>query len=465
MAQRIGRFELRESLGEGAAGTFYRGFDPATGRDVTVQVIKLPSHHSLESREEALKQAKAAGAFSHPNVAAILDIGSDNDAAYVAREWVDGRSLAHVANESAPFRPSDIAGWLDQTADALDYAHRRGIVHGALEPSHVLVTPSGQIKVTGFGTAKVASKAAHDSHALEGAPEYMSPERVRGDAIDRRSDVYSLGAIAYELVTGMPPFASDSVVTTIFKVVNDPVRPPAVSVPDLSDEVDTAIMRALAKDPAERFDTCRAFVDAFRSGLEDGPLVTSVFCDQCGVALPPDAAVCSDCGARLGTADHVEPIAVSPAPAPEPAIAPEPVPEPEVVVAAEPTPAVVVVPPTERAPIPVPVPPRARGSVPPPLSAYAQSTGTPDLPPPGAPIEAPAKRPMFEGALPVVIIFAVLLALFVLLGLWVAPRVLAPAPAPARQTSRSIAGFDAVDGPHAAVDRLELGPSRAAKSA
>src|SRR5688572_20496740 len=137
MVQRIGRFELRESLGEGAAGAFYRGFDPAADRDVSVQLVRLNPQNSIESREEALRQAKAAGASSDQNVATILNIGTDNEYAYVARAWVEGQSLATVANGGAPFRVSEVIGWLEQIAGAIDYAHSRGIVHGALEPSHV----------------------------------------------------------------------------------------------------------------------------------------------------------------------------------------------------------------------------------------------------------------------------------------------------------------------------------------
>jgi hypothetical protein len=443
MVQRIGRFELRESLGEGAAGVFYRGFDPATSRDVSVQLVKLNPQNSVESREEALKQAKAAGAFSHPNVATILDIGTDNDYAYVVREWVEGRSLSSVANEGAPFRVSEVIGWLEQIADAIDYAHTRGIVHGALEPSHVLVTPAGYVKVTGFGTTKVAAKAAHDSHALDGAPEYMAPERVRGDAVDSRADVYSLGAVAYELVTGSPPFASGSVVTTIFKIVNEPVRPAVVTTPGISDEADAAILRALAKDPNDRFESCGAFVSALLGSTEEATApdvveraetavgVGGIFCDQCGVSLPATAQVCTACG----TPTIAEPLpAVSRETAAMTAPLFDPVTEPDEVPDEVPTlaPAPVAIPKTEVAPVPV----VARAApLPPPLAAYAESTGTPDLPAPGAPIDAPAKRSLMEGALPVVIIMLLIIAFFVALGFLVAPRLLTPAPAPAPQQS------------------------------
>jgi serine/threonine-protein kinase len=477
MANRIGRFELAELLGEGAFGQFYRGHDPATGRGVVVQIVKLIPKVSAEARDTALREARAAGALSHPNVSAIYDIGIDGEVAYVVREFVDGRSLMRYAAEGAPFHPVAVIPLLEQIADALDYAHKTGIVHGALEPTYVLVTPEGRAKVTGFGTSKVAAKAAG---ALGGSPEYMSPEKIRGEAIGPAADVYSLGAIVYELVTGTRPFASDSAVTTIFKAVNEPPPSLAGVAPGANAGVDAVVRRALAKAPSERYATCGELVDSLRAAVEEprsgaaeeddaGGLVEAIFCDQCGAALRPSVKFCYKCGAAaVAPVVSTPPVVSEPGPEPEPVFAapvpavaahapvvaepvPEHIAEPEPVVdvrveehvsktevaeaiASNAAPDAIVLP-TEKAPALVVGRPVA-----PPLAAYAHSRKGGELPPPGADLSGKPKSGFFSGVVPIVIVLLLILFLVGLFGFMIAPRLLTPKPAPQQQTS-SVATF------------------------
>lgn len=378
MTKRIGRFDIVEPIGQGLTGTVYKGFDPTTGRNVTVETIALDGLRDEASREEALKAARDAGVLSHPNIALILDVGSDAEVAFVVREFIDGRTLADHIVEGAPFQPAALLPGLDQIADALDYAHRRGIIHGNFEPSHVVVSNLGQVKITGFGIARIASKIAQSAHALDGSPEYMAPEKIRGEAIGPRSDIYAFGAMVYELLTGRAPFAADSVVTTIFKSVNEPPVPPRSLCPDLSPRVDALVLKALAKSPTDRFENCRQFVDQLRAILrpDDTPFAAPPveaaaprFCDQCGTALRPKDDVCYRCGAAPNGEQVAAAPELEPAPAPKAVVAPAPaepavvsVAPPPVVAIPEPEPVVVpvarVVPPTEVVPAPPVVAPR-----------------------------------------------------------------------------------------------------------
>ncbi len=487
MANRIGRYELAGQLGDGPFGQFFRAYDPATGRDVAVQVIKLDPKAPAAAREAALREARSAGTLSHPSIAAVFDIGSDGDLAYVVREYVEGLSLSKHASEAAPFRPTALLAWLDQIADALDYAHGRGVVHGGLEPSCVLVADDGTVKVTGFGCAKLAAKSAG---ALGGTPEYMAPERIRGEQVGPASDVYSLGAVMYELVSGRRPFAAESAVATIFKAVNESAPSIAGIAPEASSDVDAVIQRAMAKNATERTTTCRELVDAFRVAANlaataeepvndlDG-LISAIFCDQCGTALRPGVKFCYKCGSATVAAqglDDDEAVAVTAAPVPDvapvpPPIAPVPppvVPVPPPVAPAprpvspvvspplrEPVPSPAVVHPTEvaealpRIPLatevaPAPTLPTEKAPAPfvernvaPPLAKYATRKKGSELPPPGADLSGKPKTGLMSGVLPVVIVLLLILFLFGLFGFMVAPRLLAPRDAPAAPAQTS----------------------------
>lgn len=461
MTKRIGRFDLVEQIGEGAFGRYFRGYDPATGRDVTVQMITIEPNVTQEAREQALRQARSAAALSHPNVAAVFDIGVDNDVAFVVREFVDGKTLQQYLADGMRLTESETVEVLDQIAAAVDFAASRGVVHGSLEPVHVLVPDGGPIKVAGFGIGKIAVLASHDTLTFTGHPEYMAPEKIRGDALDTRADVYSLGAIAYELVAGARPFATDSVITTIFKAANEP--PPAI--PNLTVEttaLNDAIHRALAKTPVDRFSTCREFVEAFRAAVPEPPevvdvgdappgMVSSMFCDQCGATLRPGVRFCFKCGAATAAAAadaETEPLVAD---LPDVALPPAveyTVPEPEVTVAEVP---VVHEPPplpTERAPIPVVLPTehvaatpvaRAGSSLPPPLAGYASSTGINELPPPGADLGGKPKSGIFSGIIPVIVVLILVLLAFMAFGFVVAPKLIKPVqgpPAPQQETSK-----------------------------
>jgi serine/threonine-protein kinase len=338
MANKIGRFEILEKIGEGAMGTVYRAHDPAIGRVVAIKTFRLDSRVSTATRDRIVREARSAGILSHPNIVTIYDVNADGETAYIAMEFVDGQGLDAVIADAAPFRPAAVLPWLEQMADALDYAHRRGVIHRDVKPANVLLTRLGQIKLADFGIAKISSAASTDGNLILGTPGYMSPEQIRGDKLDHRTDVFSLGVVVFELLTGQRPFEGDSVVTTIYKVVNE--APPAAHelVSGLPPEIDGVLERALDKDPEIRFKTCREFVDALRAGVEKtaslssalravapdaGGGATSRYCDQCGTALRPSVKFCYRCGAETSPAAPAQ-IAATLAPAPAAPLVPPP---------------------------------------------------------------------------------------------------------------------------------------------
>lgn len=471
MAQHIGRYEIVSTIGKGAAGSVYLAREPETGGSVAVETVELEGPRADEGREHALERARLAAGLAHANIASTYDVGSEGAVVYAAREYVDGQSLSQFIVEGAPFRPVAVLAWLTQLAAALDFAHEQGFVHGGLEPGRVLVSRTGSVKVTGFGFARAAAHAAQPA-----APYYMAPEQIRGEEYDARADVYAFGAIIYELVTGHAPFESDSIVTSIFRAVNEPPVPPISLVPDLAEEIDSLLMRALEKQPEARFASCGELLEAFRAIAEppvsavaaaadtpgagaaapdEGDAAATRFCDQCGAALRPNVKFCYRCGAQTVAADELYDtgdLATDPGAGQAPAEtvgigAPDTGPSPLETISDAPRPATVVAvaPPAANAGSPAipygePRPPSLdgatpSGALPPPLARYARSTGSAELPAPGEELSAPPQRSGWLGVAVTLAVVLTILGLFVLLGYWYAPRFLAPRGPQTQETS------------------------------
>jgi len=257
---RVGRYELIEQLGRGSMGLVWLARDPNVGRRLALKVMApLDLVGGEKAREELrqrfLQEARAAGRLSHPGIVMVLDADTDpaTGSPYIAMELVEGRSLERLLDASGRLPVVRAVEMAAEVARALAYAHGEGVIHRDIKPGNILVSDKGPLKVTDFGIAKLASQSLTLTGSVMGSPVYMSPEQVRGDAVDARSDLFSLGSVLYRAVTGALPFAGDSIATVTFKVVNIDHRGVRDHVAEMPASVEALIDRALAKDPEQRF--------------------------------------------------------------------------------------------------------------------------------------------------------------------------------------------------------------------
>ena len=258
-SERFGRYEILAELGRGAMGVVYKAHDPKINRVVAVKTVSLAGQspeEEREYRERFFREAEAAGRLSHPGIVTIFDVGEEPEtrAPYIVMEFIGGQSLDKLLSRDDHKLPVETALQLTlELAEALDCAHSQGVVHRDLKPANILLTEDGHAKIADFGVAKL-NLANHTlaGRAL-GTPAYMSPEQLNGEAVDGRSDLFSLGVILYTILTGYRPFQGTSAITVSFKVVNrDPIAATLLDT-ELPPGLDTIITRAMAKDPAERY--------------------------------------------------------------------------------------------------------------------------------------------------------------------------------------------------------------------
>jgi serine/threonine protein kinase len=257
--KRFGRYEIIAELGRGAMGVVYKARDPKIDRFVAVKAISLSTHNPEEEREyreRFFHEAQAAGRLLHPGIVTIFDTGEDPEGhiAYIVMEYIAGQSLDRLLSEQSKKLPVDTALLLtEELAEALDHAHGQGVIHRDMKPANILVTQEGHAKIADFGIAKMNLAHMTVQGRMLGTPAYMSPEQLEGEQVDNRSDLFSLGAILYRMVTGYGPFQGNSTATVCFKVANrDPLRATALD-PDLPPELDAVIARAMSKDPTQRY--------------------------------------------------------------------------------------------------------------------------------------------------------------------------------------------------------------------
>jgi serine/threonine-protein kinase len=257
--KRFGRYEIIAELGRGAMGVVYKARDPKIDRFVAVKAISLSTQNPEEEREyreRFFHEAQAAGRLLHPGIVTIFDTGEDPEGhiAYIVMEYIPGQSLDRMLSEKSKKLPLEQALLLtEELAEALDHAHGQGVIHRDMKPANILVTPEGHAKIADFGIAKMNQAYMTLRGQVLGTPAYMSPEQLEGERVDQRSDLFSLGAILYRMLTGYGPFQGNSTATVCFKVANrDPIRASALD-PELPPELDAVIARAMAKEPSQRY--------------------------------------------------------------------------------------------------------------------------------------------------------------------------------------------------------------------
>src|SRR5689334_4866114 len=267
---KAGRYEIVGELGRGAMGIVYKAMDPVIGRTVAVKTIRLSEEGTGLKRPELLArfqtEARAAGLLTHPNIVVVYDAGEEDGLYYITMELVEGKSLQALLDGRHSFPLPRTLRILDQTCNALQFAHERNVVHRDIKPANLMLTADDTVKITDFGTAKILQFGTmqQTSHVM-GTPSYMSPEQVKGRAVDGRSDIFSLGVMLYEMVTGEKPFPGQNITTVIYKIVNEEPVPPRQIDPSIHPGISAVVMKALAKEPEQRYQTCREMLEDLRN--------------------------------------------------------------------------------------------------------------------------------------------------------------------------------------------------------
>ncbi|HEV8118162.1 MAG TPA: serine/threonine-protein kinase, partial [Thermoanaerobaculia bacterium] len=260
---RLGRFEITGVLGEGAMGTVYLAHDPQIERPVAVKTLRLEGapEQGQELAPRFLKEAKLAGRLQHPNIVTIYEAGRDQNTDFIAMEYVEGEPLKRLMTDP-DFSLSERVEVVRQTALALEHAHARGVLHRDIKPGNILITRDGGVKVADFGIGKLLEGAGDLTRTgqMLGSPAYMSPEQIRGEKLDGRSDFFSLGVVFYELLTGSRPFPGDTITTLVYQILHTEPRDPLRLRADLPASTRSVFSRMLAKAPDRRPPNAKEFL-------------------------------------------------------------------------------------------------------------------------------------------------------------------------------------------------------------
>jgi serine/threonine-protein kinase len=266
-----GRYRVEGELGRGGMARVYRGTDLVLGRPIAVKVLSSRYADDGNFVSRFRREAQAAARLNHPNLVQVYDTGSDDGVHYIVMEYVDAKTLADYLAGGGRIMPDRAVELAEAVCDALSVAHAQGVIHRDIKPANIMVTRDGHVKVTDFGIARVTTnETVEQTAAVLGTASYLSPEQAQGGQIDQRSDLYSLGCVLYEMLTGRPPFSADSPVAVASKHVLEQPVPPSRLNPDVSPELDAVVMRALAKNPDNRYQDAaemKADLERVQSGM------------------------------------------------------------------------------------------------------------------------------------------------------------------------------------------------------
>ncbi|HEX7030266.1 MAG TPA: serine/threonine-protein kinase [Gammaproteobacteria bacterium] len=266
---RIGRYDIQRELGRGAMGVVYLGKDSRIGREVAIKTLAFSDEFSGEAldavKERFYREAEAAGRLSHPNIVTIYDVGEEDDLAYIAMDYLRGEALCMHAKEDNLLPLERVMRIAAHVADALHYAHEQGVVHRDVKPANMVLTKDEhEVKVTDFGVAHLTDASKTKTGTILGSPSFMSPEQVAGRRVDGRSDLWSLGVSMYQLLTGHLPFTGEPLATLMYRIANEDASELRAWRPDIPDNVNAIVTKALTKDPSARYQTGRGMAGAIR---------------------------------------------------------------------------------------------------------------------------------------------------------------------------------------------------------
>ena len=289
---KLGRYEVVRELGKGAMGIVYLAKDPLIGRLVALKTIRSSAHadddeEAKEFQQRFIREAQAAGILNHPAIVTVHDIGQDEASgmSFIAMEYVEGQNLKEVLAQGRTLTFDQIGEIIAQVAEAIDFAHAKGIVHRDVKPANIILVEGNRAKITDFGIAKIASGAANltTTGQFLGTPNYMAPEQIRGAPVDGRTDIFSLGICLYECLTRRKPFGGDSLTSISYKIVHEPFQPLHEINPQIPAGYEEIVANCLAKDPAKRYQRGRDLANALRAvirGEKPARATEPVFADE-----------------------------------------------------------------------------------------------------------------------------------------------------------------------------------------
>jgi serine/threonine-protein kinase len=284
-------------LGAGGMADVYLAEDQELGRRVAIKILNGRHANDAQFIERFRREAKNAAALNHPNIVSIYDRGEAEDTYYIAMEYLDGRTLKELVVGRGPAPVNVAVEYVRQILSALRFAHRHGIVHRDIKPHNVLVDREGRVKVTDFGIARAGTSQMTEAGSIVGTAQYLSPEQARGTEVDQRSDLYSLGVVLYELLTGQTPFDGDTPVEIAMKHLSATPRPPSQIRADVPRDLDMVVIRALAKDPAARYQSADEMEADLERVLRHAPVAAATTDSATQIMRAPAAILAADAAA------------------------------------------------------------------------------------------------------------------------------------------------------------------------
>ena len=288
-----GRYSLGETIGTGGMAEVFRGTDVRLGRDVAVKVLRADLARDPSFQGRFRREAQSAASLNAPCIVSVYDTGEEDGVPYIVMEYVEGRTLRSILQSEGRLLPQRGLEIVADVCAALDVAHNAGIVHRDIKPGNVMLTPRGEVKVMDFGIARAVSDASStmtQTAAVIGTAAYLSPEQARGEHVDLRSDIYSTGCMLYELVTGAPPFTGDSPVAVAYQHVREDPVPPSAYDDTLPPAVDAVVLKAMAKNPANRYQSADEMREDLLRAAAGQPVLATPFLAEPEMVVATDVA-------------------------------------------------------------------------------------------------------------------------------------------------------------------------------